>query len=88
MVKAGGRKIRSENHELIKSMWNKEELPEEWKELIIVLYLSIRRVIKQTVVIIEAYQFCQVYKKILSNVLPSRLTPHAGKLLGGHQCGF
>jgi hypothetical protein len=30
--KAGGRTIRSEIHKLINSIWNKEELLEEWKE--------------------------------------------------------
>ena len=37
LIKAGGRTIRSEIHKLIISIWNKEELPEEWKESIIVL---------------------------------------------------
>ena len=36
MIKAGSREIRSEVHKLINSIWNKEELPEEWKESIIV----------------------------------------------------
>jgi hypothetical protein len=36
-IKAGGRKIRSEVHKHIISIWNKEELLEEWKESIIVL---------------------------------------------------
>ena len=36
MIKAGSRTIRNEIHELIISIWNKEELPEEWRELIIV----------------------------------------------------
>ena len=36
LIKAGGRKIRHEIHKLIFSIWNKEELPEEWKESIIV----------------------------------------------------
>jgi len=35
---------------LINSIWNKEELPEEWKEPIILLT-------KQVVVIIETYHF-------------------------------
>jgi len=34
-IKARGRTIRCEMKELINSIWNKEELPEEWKELII-----------------------------------------------------
>jgi hypothetical protein len=36
LIKAGGRKICSEIHKLITSIWNKEEFPEEWKELIMV----------------------------------------------------
>jgi hypothetical protein len=36
MIKAEGRTIRSEIHKLIRSIWNREELAEEWKELIIV----------------------------------------------------
>ena len=53
---AGGRTIRYEIRKLIISVWNKEELPEEWTELIIV----IRRAIKQIVVIMGAYDFCQL----------------------------
>ena len=36
LIKAGGRTICSEIHKLIISIWNKEELPDEWKKLIIV----------------------------------------------------
>ena len=36
LIKAGGRTIRSEIHKLIISIWSKEQLPEEWKESIIV----------------------------------------------------
>ena len=36
LLKAGRRTIRSEIHNLINSIWNKEELPEKWKESIIV----------------------------------------------------
>jgi len=35
MIKAGGRIIRYEIHKFINSIWNKEELPEDWKESII-----------------------------------------------------
>ena len=34
LTKPGGRTIRYEIHKLIISIWNKEELPEEWKELV------------------------------------------------------
>jgi hypothetical protein len=36
LIKARGRTIRCAIHKLIISVWNKEELPEEWKESIIV----------------------------------------------------
>jgi hypothetical protein len=36
LIKAGGKEIRSQIHKLIISIWNKEELPEQWKESIIV----------------------------------------------------
>jgi len=34
LIKARGRAIRCEIHKLINSIWNKEELPEEYKESI------------------------------------------------------
>jgi hypothetical protein len=36
MIKAKDRTIRCAIHKLIMAIWNKEELPEEWKESIIV----------------------------------------------------
>ena len=36
LIKAGWRTVRYEIHKLIISVWRKEELPEEWKESIIV----------------------------------------------------
>ena len=61
LIKEGGRTIRYQIHKLTVSIWNKEELPEEWKESS--LYLSIRRGIKQIVITIGAYHFCQLHTK-------------------------
>jgi len=36
LIKAGGKTIHCEIHKLTISIWNKEELPEEWKESITV----------------------------------------------------
>jgi hypothetical protein len=36
LIQAGGETLRSEIHKLINSIWNKEELPDQWKESIIV----------------------------------------------------
>jgi len=46
LIKAGSRTTRSEIPKLINSIWNKEQLPEAWKQS---LNLFIRNVIKQTV---------------------------------------
>jgi hypothetical protein len=36
LIQVGGEILRSTIHKLIKSIWNKEELPDQWKESIIV----------------------------------------------------
>ena len=50
------------------------------------LCLLIRRMKKQTVVIMEAYYFCQLHTQFFSNNLLSRLTLYAGEITGDHQC--
>jgi hypothetical protein len=55
LIKAGGRKIRSDIHNLLNSIWNKVGL-RSGRSLSLCLFF--RRVIKQTLVIIEAYHFC------------------------------
>ena len=71
---------------LIISIWNKEELPEEWKESIIV---PIHKKGDKT--------DCNNYRgisllpttyNIISNILLSRLIPHAEEVIGDYQCGF
>ena len=60
LIKAGCRTICCAIHKLIISIWNKEELPEEWKVSIISIrrgIISIRRGIKQIVITIGAYNF-------------------------------
>jgi hypothetical protein len=36
LIKAGGETLYSEIHRLICSIWNKEELPQQWKESVVV----------------------------------------------------
>jgi hypothetical protein len=36
LIKAGGETLCSETHKCICSMWNKEELPQKWKESVTV----------------------------------------------------
>jgi hypothetical protein len=56
LIKAGGRTNRSEIYTLINCIWDKEELPQQWKESMTDLF--IRKVTKHVAVMIQAYQFC------------------------------
>jgi hypothetical protein len=51
LIIAGGETLCSETHRLICSIWNKEELPQQWKESIIVPIHKM--VIRMIVIIIE-----------------------------------
>jgi hypothetical protein len=67
LIKAGGRIIRSEILKLIISIWNKEELPEEWKESIIVpIY---KKVVKTDCSNYQGISLLSTMYKILSNIL-------------------
>jgi hypothetical protein len=48
----------------------------------------IRRVIKQSVVIIEAYHFCQIHTKYCPTFFLSKLTPYGEEIFGYHQSAF
>jgi hypothetical protein len=72
LIKAGGRTIRSQIHKLINSIWNKEELPEQWKESIIVpIY---KEGDKTDCSNYRGISILSTAYKILSNILLSRLT--------------
>jgi hypothetical protein len=61
LIQVGGETLRSEIHKLVKLIWNKEQLPHQWKESVMVPIH--KKVIKVNVVIIEAYHCCQLYTK-------------------------
>ena len=73
-------------HKLIIAIRNKEELPEEWKELFIVLIHK-----KGNGTDFSNYRDISLLPttyKILSNILLSRLTPYAEEVISDHKCGF
>ena len=79
LIKAGGRTLCYEIHKLIISIWNKEELPEEWKESIIApIY---KKGDKTDCSNYRGISLLPTLYKILSNMLLSRLTHAAGQLL-------
>jgi hypothetical protein len=84
LIKAGGRTICSEIHKLINSVWNKEELPEVWKESITV---PVHKKFDKTGCNYTGILLLSTTYKILSNILLSRLTQHAEEIIGDHR-GF
>jgi len=86
LIKAGGRTICSAIHKVIISIWNKEELPEEWKESIIVPICKKRD--KTDCNNYRGISLLPTTYKILSNILLSRLIPYAEEVIGDHQCEF
>jgi hypothetical protein len=60
LIQAGGETF-SEIHKL-NMIWNKEGLPHQWKESVVVVPIH-KRVIKLTVVVMEAYHCCQLQTK-------------------------
>jgi hypothetical protein len=79
LIKTGGRTIRLVIHKLIISIWDKEELPEEWKESIIVpIHKKGDRTDGNNY---RGISLLPTAYKILSNILLSMLIPYADKLL-------
>jgi hypothetical protein len=74
-MNAGGRTIHSEIRKHYNSIWNKEKLPEEWKESIIApIY---KKDDKTDCSNYRGIKLLSTTYNILSNILLSRLTPHA-----------
>jgi len=86
LIKAGGRTISLETHKLITSIWKEEELPEEWKELIVVPFR--KKGDKTDCNNYRGISLLPTTYKILSSVLLSRLIPYVKEIIGDHQCGF
>jgi len=86
LIKPGGRIIRCAIRKLIISIWNKEELPEEWKESITVPVY--KKGDKTDCNNYRGISLLPTTYKIVSNILLSRLIPNAEDVTGDHQCGL
>ena len=81
LIKAGGKTIHCEIHKLIISIWNKEELPEEWKESIVVpIYKKGNKTDYNNY---RSISLLRTKYNILSNILLSRLTLYAEENIWG-----
>jgi sorting nexin-29 len=82
----GGGTLHSEIHKLIMLIWNKEELPHQWKESIVVPIN--KNGDKTDCSNYRGISLLSTSYKILSNVILSRLIPYADEIIGDYQCGF
>jgi hypothetical protein len=86
LIQAEGETLWSEIHKLINSLWNKEELHDQWKESIIVPIYQ-----KSDITDCSNYHGISLLSasyRILSNILLSWLSAYINKIIGDHQCGF
>ena len=86
LIKAGVRTICCEIHKHIISVWNKEELPDEWKESIIVhIY---KKGDKTDCNNYRGITLLPTTHNVWSNILLSGLIQYAEEVIVDHQCGF
>jgi hypothetical protein len=86
LTQAGGEILRSEILKLIKLIWNKEELPHQWKESIMVPLHKMGDKTESSNY--RGLSLLSTKYKILSNIFLSRLTPYVDEITGDNQCGF
>jgi hypothetical protein len=86
LIHAGGEILVYMIYKFINSVWNKEELPDLWKEPII---LPVHKKDNKT--------DCNNYHgislpstsyKMLSNIVLSQVSPYINEIIEDHQCGF
>jgi hypothetical protein len=86
LIQVGGETLHSEIYKLIKLIRNKEELPHQWKESIVVPIH--KKGDKTDCSYYQGISFLSTSYKILSNILLTKLTPYADEIIGDHQHGF
>jgi hypothetical protein len=86
LIQGGGETLHSEIHMLIKLIWNKEKLPQQWKWSIVVPIH--KKGDKADCSNYQGIPLLSTSYKILSNILLAGLTPCADEIIGDHQCGY
>jgi hypothetical protein len=86
LIQAGNETLVSVIHKLITSIWNKKELPDQWKECIIVPIH--KKGDKTDSNNIMGHLLLSASYKILSNIVLSLLSPYINEIIGYNQCAF
>jgi len=86
LIKYGGRKLWTNIHQLIKTIWETEQMPQEWRTAIISpIY---KRGDKLDCHNYRAISLWNVSYKIFTNLLAKNIEPYVEEILGGYQGGF
>jgi len=86
LIKSGGSRLIEEIHKLINLIWNKEALPEQWKDAIVIPIF--KKGDKTNCNNYRGISLLPTCYKVLSNILLVRLVPYTDEIIGDHQCGF
>jgi hypothetical protein len=86
LIKAGGEIICFEINSLICSIWNKEELPQQWKEYIILP--NYKKGEKTDCNSYGGISLLSTAYKILSNIFRARSTTYVNEVTEDHLCGL
>jgi sorting nexin-29 len=86
LIKYGGRKLWNRIHQLIKIIWETEQMPKEWG-------IAIRCLIYKQGDKLECHNYCgitllNVTYKIFTNLLTRYTETYVDEILGEYQCGF
>jgi hypothetical protein len=85
LIQVGGETLHSEIPKLIKLIWNEEEVPHQWKELIVTPIH--KKGDKTDCSNYRGISLLSTSCTILSNILLFGLTPYADEIIGNRQCG-
>jgi hypothetical protein len=86
LIQAENEILQFETHKFINSIWNKEELPDKWKESIIVPVY--KKGDKADCSNYRKISLLSTSYKILFDIILCRLNPYSSEIIGDYQCGF
>ena len=86
LIKYEGRKLWNRIHQLIKRIWETEQMPQEWSTAIICpIYKKGDKLECRNY---RGISLLDVTYKIFTNLLTRYIEPYVEGLLGDYQCGF
>jgi len=86
LIQASGGKLYEQINKPIVLIWNKEGLPQAWKDAIIVPIH--KKGCRMDCNNYRDFPLLPTSYKILSNIVYSKMTPYANDIIGEYQCGY